>query len=90
MKITIRHDQSSIDPSATYTEEQFAQVKESMEREYKKAILAEYPDAEIKFENSMDTYSIVISDSNLEDPSEIHFNIQRITGTVFEAGMFWV
>ena len=90
MKITIRHDQSSIDPSATYTEEQFAQVKESLEREYTKAIHAEYPDAEIEFEESTDTKSIVVKTSGLDDPSEIEDNIQRITETVFETGLFWL
>lgn len=90
MKITIRHDQSSIDPSATYTDEQFAQVKESLEREYTKALLAEYPDAEIEFEESTDTKSIVVKTSGLEDPSEIEDNIQRITETVFETGLFWL
>lgn len=90
MKITIRHDQSSIDPSATYTDEQFAQVKESLEREYTTALLAEYPDAEIEFEESTDTKSIVVKTSGLDDPSEIEDNIQRITETVFETGLFWL
>ena len=90
MKITIRHDQSSIDPSATYTDEQFAQVKESLEREYTKAILAEYPDAEIEFEESTDTKSIVVKTSGLDDPSNIEDNIQRVTETVFETGLFWL
>jgi hypothetical protein len=90
MKITIRHDQSSIDPSATYTDEQFAQVKKSLEREYTKALLAEYPDAEIEFEESTDTKSIVVKTSSLDDPSEIEDNIQRICETVFETGLFWI
>jgi len=90
MKITIRHDQNSIDPSATYTEEQFAQVKDSLEREYTKALLAEYPDADIEFEESTDTNAIVIKNSGLDDPSEIEDNIQRITETVFETGLFWL
>lgn len=90
MKLTIRHDQSSIDPSATYTDEQFAQVKKSLEREYTKALLAEYPDAEIEFEESTDTKSIVVKTSSLDDPSEIEDNIQRICETVFETGLFWI
>lgn len=89
MKIIIRHDQSSIDPSATYTDEQFPQVKESLEREYTKAIIAEYPDAEIEFEDSTDYKSIVVKSSGLDDPSEIEDNIQRICETVFETGLFW-
>jgi len=90
MKITIRHDQNSIDPNATYTDEQFAQVKTSLEREYTKAILAEYPDAEIEFEESTDTKSIIVKISGLDDPSEIEDNIQRIAETVFETGNFWI
>ena len=90
MKITIRHDQNSIDPSATDTEEQFPQVKTSLEREYTKAIHAEYPEAEIAFEDATDTHCLVVKDSGLDDPSDIHFEIQRITETVFEAGIFWI
>ena len=67
-----------------------SQVKESLEREYTKAIRAEYPDAEIEFEDSTDTHCLVVKDSGLDDPSEIHFNIQRITETVFETGIFWI
>jgi len=90
MKITIRHDQSSIDPSATYTDEQFGEVKESLEREYTKALLAEYPDADIEFEDSSHTKSIVVKTAGLDDPSEIEDNILRITETVDEAGLFWL
>ena len=90
MKITIRHDQNSIDPNATYTDEQFPQVKASLEKHYTQAILAKYPDAEIEFEDSTDTHCLVVKDSGLDDPSEIHFNIQRITETVFETGLFWI
>ncbi len=90
MKITIRHDQNSIDPNATYTDEQFPQVKASLENEYTKAIHAEYPDAEIEFEESTDTKSIIVKTSGLDDPSEIEDNIQRITETVFETGLFWI
>jgi hypothetical protein len=82
MKITIRHDQNSIDPSATYTDEQFAQVKESLEREYTKAILAEYPDAEIEFEEANDTNDLIVRTNGLDDPSENKDNIQRITRIV--------
>ena len=88
MKITIRHDQNSIDSNATYTDEQFPQVKASLEKHYTQAILAEYPDAEIEFET--DTHCLVVKDSGLDDPSEIEDNIQRITETVFETGLFWI
>jgi hypothetical protein len=90
MKITIRHDQSSIDQLATYTAEQFEEVKERLENEYAKAIFAEYPEAEIQFEDSTDTHCLVVKNTGLYDPSEIHFNIQRITEEVFETGLFWL
>jgi len=90
MKIIIRHDQNSIDPSATCTDDQFPQIKSALEREYTKAILSEYPDADIDFEDSNDTHWLVVKNSGLDDPSEIHFNIQRITETVFETGLFWI
>lgn len=93
MKLTIRHDQNSIDPSATYTEEQFAEVLAALENQYREAILAEYPDAEIAFEDSADTNWLVIKNSNAESFSEeqqIEDNIQRLTESVFEAGIFWI
>ena len=93
MKITIRHDQSSIDPSATYTDEQFPEVLAALETQYREAILAAYPDAEIEFEDSTDTNCLVVKNSNAEsfaDQQEIEDNIQRITETVFETGLFWL
>ena len=89
MKITISHTQSSIDPSATYTDEQFPNVLESLESEYEKAILAEYPDAEIEFKNEDSTYSVRVTQTGLDDPSEIEDNVQRICESVFETGNFW-
>lgn len=89
MKITISHDQSSIDPSATYSTEQFEQVCESLETEYAAALAKEYPDAEIEFRNSSDTYSVRITETGMDDPREIEDNVQRICEAVFETGNFW-
>ena len=89
MKITIRHDQNSIDPAATISDDQFPNVLAALETQYREAILAEYPDADIEFEESSDTNSIVVQTSGLDDPSEIEDRIQRITETVYEAGLFW-
>lgn len=92
MKITIRHDQSSIDPSATYADEQFPEVLAALETQYREAILAEYPDADIQFEDSTDT-CLIVENSNaesFEQQQEIEDNIQRILETVFEAGNFWI
>lgn len=90
MKITISHDQSSIDPSATYSNDRFPAVKTALESEYRKALLAEYPNSEIEFMETAATYSIVVTGTSLDDPSEIVDNVQRICESVFETGTFWI
>lgn len=90
MKITISHDQDSIDPSATYSDEQFVEVKAALESEYEKAILAAYPDAEIDFGGSDTTYAIRVTGTGMDDPNEIEQDVQSICGSVFETGNFWV
>jgi hypothetical protein len=91
MKITIRHDQSTIDPSATYSEAEFGDVQKQLETEYKRAIRAEYPDSEIEFDhNGKTTYSIRVTGTGLDDPREIEADIQRICEEVFETGLFWI
>jgi len=89
MKITISHDQDSIDPSATYTDEQFEDVKAALETEYETAIKAEYPDAEIDFTGTDTTYSIRVTDNDLNDNCETEDNVQSIRERVFETGNFW-
>ena len=91
MKITISHDQSSIDPSATYSDEQFPAVQASLEAEYAKAIAAEYPGAEIEFTNPYNpTYSVRVTGTGLDDPSMIEGRVQEITEAVWSAGNFWL
>jgi len=90
MKITISHDQETIDPSATCSEEQFNEVKASLEAEYTAAILKEYPDADIDCSGTDSTYSIRVSGTGVEDPSEIENEIQLICELVFETGNFWI
>ena len=90
MKITISHDQDSIDTSGTYSDEQFAEVKASLEAEYTAAILKEYPDADIDCSGTDSTYSIRVSGTGVEDPSEIEHEIQLICELVFETGNFWI
>ena len=89
MKILIRHTQDSIDPSGSYSDEQFPEVRESLEKEYSKALEKEFPGVEIDFEDSSDTYSIVVSDLGDEDPADAETEVQRICETVFETGLFW-
>lgn len=90
MKITISHDQDGIDPSATYTAEQFVEVRKALEAEYEKAILAEYPEAEIDFGGTDTTYAIRVTEIGIDDPSEIEDNVQSICETVFATGNFWL
>lgn len=87
MNIIIRHDETSVDPSATYTAEQFEQVITALEAEYEKALRAEYPDADIEFERRDDTYSLVVRGT---EDQEVQYDVQRILETVFETGNFWL
>jgi hypothetical protein len=89
MKITISHDQDSIDPSATYSDEQFADVRKALEAEYEKAIHAEYPEAEIDFSGTDTTCAIRVTGTGMDDPSGIEDNVQGICERVFETGSFW-
>jgi hypothetical protein len=88
MKITISHDQSTIDPSGAYNEADFAEVQKRLETEYERAIKAEYPDAEIEFDDKL--YPIRITGTGVDDPREIQADIQRICEEVFETGLFWI
>jgi hypothetical protein len=91
MKITIKHDQSSIDPNTTYSDEQFESVIDSLEREYESEIRKSYPEAEIEFERG--DYcgaGIIVTDTGLDDPSDDQDEIQRICELVYETGNFWV
>lgn len=90
MKITITHDQFSIDPSATYSEEQFHAVREALESEYSSALSEAFPDADIEFLDGSDVYSIRVTETGLEDPREIETEVQSICERVFETGNFWV
>jgi hypothetical protein len=91
MKITISHDQSTIDPSATYSEAEFAKVQKQLETEYERAIRAEYPNAEIDFDHNLSTtYSVKVTGMGLDDPDDVISDIQRICEGVFETGLFWL
>lgn len=90
MKITISHDQSSIDPSATYSDEQFQAVREALESEYTAALTKAFPEAEMEFRSSSDTYSIRVTDTGLDDSCEIEDEVQGICESVFETGNFWL
>jgi len=90
MKITIKHSQDSVDPSASYSDDQFEEVINSLEGEYAREIKKVYPDAKIDFERG--DYcgkSIIVSDTGIEDPSDDEDEIQRICESVYETGNFW-
>jgi len=90
MKVTISSDQESIDPTATCSEKEFAQVKAALDVEYEAAILKEYPDAEVDCGGYDTTYAIRVTETGLEDPRALQEDIQRICEEVFETGMFWL
>jgi hypothetical protein len=90
MQITISHTQESIDPSATYSDEQFVEIRNALETEYEKAILAEYPEAEIDFNGTNTTYAVRVTGTGMDDPSRIEEDVQHICETVFEIGTFFI
>lgn len=90
MKITIHHDQNSIDPSASYTDKQFPAVMTALENEYEAALTAAFPNAEIEFIDGNDPRSIRVTNTGLDDPSEIEDVVQRICEQVYETGNFWL
>lgn len=88
MKITIYHSQADIDPSATVSDEQFPSVRDALENEYRAALLEEFPDAEINFED-MSTASFSFRVSGLDDPRDAEDTIQQILEDIYSAGNFW-
>ena len=91
MNITITHDQNSIDPSATYSDDQFIEVQSSLESEYLKNLKKEFPDAEIDFcHGDSGGKDIAVTGTGLNYPYDIEDEVQRICESVFETGNFWV
>lgn len=88
MKITIYNSQSDIDPAATVSDEQFPFVRDALESEYRTALLEEFPDAEINFED-MSPASCSFRVSGLDDPREAEDIIQQILEDIYSAGNFW-
>lgn len=92
MKITISHDQDSIDPNATYSDKDFVAVRETLESHYEAALMGAYPTAEIDFSGTDTTYGVRVTD--LEDNysrNTIHEDwINHILGDVYDTGLFWL
>ena len=90
MKITIQHNQNSVDPGETCSDEQFESVIDSLEREYESAMRKSYPEAEIEFERT-DCCGAGIIVTGIDDPiGDDRDEIQRICELVYETGNFWV
>ena len=87
MKITIYHNQNTIDPSATYSDEDFPSVMTSLEAEYTKELFVAFPEAEIDFIHEDNTHGHVIS--GLERQEDEGYEVQHIMETVYETGNFW-
>jgi hypothetical protein len=90
MKIIMRHDQSSIDPSGIYSDEDFETVIERLEDACEHEIKKSYPDAEIEFERSdWCGKEIEVRHQGINDPSDDEDEISAIVEKVFETGAFW-
>jgi hypothetical protein len=89
MKITIRHNQSTIDPNATVSDADFPRVKASLEAAYTVAIQSEYPGAEVQFEDSDDFRCLVVEDAD-DDYIDIEHDVQRTLEIVYDTGLFWI
>lgn len=83
MKIIITHDESTIDPAATYTPDQFPAVRESLEREYTKELLKAFPEAEVCFQSGSG-FPIQVDDYELRSA------VQSIVEDVWDTGNFWL
>ena len=93
MKITISHDQSSIDPSGAYSDEDFKTVKAAYEKELEFEILKAFPKAEIVFACGGDCCIKVEFPEHWVEPMEIwelEDEITNIVADVYATGNFWL
>ena len=92
MKITIRHSQDSIDPSAQYSDPEFETVRCRLEALYEKELKKIFPTADIIFIHEQDTYAMSVSDPELElnELEEAEDTVQRTLESVFDSGTFWL
>lgn len=85
MKIRITHNQCSIDPAATIPAGEYRSFIRSLESRYDRAILREYPHAEVDFRTDADSGTGVSADN---DPyGEIAEDVERIIAREYEAVM---
>ena len=90
MKITLKHDQNSVDPSATCTDAQFETTIEALEQEYTTEIKKTFPHAQIDFSRGdFCGKSIEISGVDLPALYDVEDEVQAICEGVYEKGNFW-
>jgi hypothetical protein len=90
MKIIIRHTQSSIDPFATYTDEQFPEVLRSLETAYESELRKDFPEAEIEFEENDGVPIQVAGIEDYEEYLDVGDRVQNVCEMVYETGNFWI
>ena len=90
MKITLWHDQYSLDPNGTVPEEEIDSVMNRVEELYQAALLKEWPEAEVDFRRE-DTLrdSIEVDGVDWETYDEVVWEASLILSAVYEAGEFW-
>jgi len=86
MKITIYHNQNTIDPAGLCSDDDFSDVMASLEAEYTRELLVAFPKAELEFVHEDNIYSHTRSGFSQEDEG---YEVQHIMETVYEAGNFW-
>ncbi len=93
MKITINHDQCSIDPSGTYPDRDFQLVKAAYEKELEVEISKAFPKAEIVFVCGGSRCIKVEFPEHWVEPMEIwefEDEITNIVADVYATGNFWL
>ena len=89
MKITVSHTINDVDPNETYPESQQDAVMDSLESEYKKALLKDYPEAVVEFWRINCTYSVKIAD--VDDPlGRIAEEVGETLSDVWDRQDFWL
>ena len=80
MKITISHNQSSLDPAGIISDSGFPAFLATLQHRYATAITAAYPDAEVEFQDSADPTGVRVTN----DDDIITDDVERITAREYE------
>jgi hypothetical protein len=91
MKITITHNQASINPGATVPDYKIHGIIRNLEAEYTAALLTDYPQAEVEFiDADRCDYGLDIDGVDGDEYDETRREVQAILERVYETGTFWV